>query len=218
MQLMTWLRTAVTDDRAQASLFSHYAGMLLYQRFARRAASQHRARLVRCRQSQRAMTLRWRYVGTQSDKTHAAIDAVLETLAKDIDDKRLDTAKQTIAQNHRVDRIAPRGISWAVWGWQDQGVKGDPRDERVKRTLALDKAAFAKWLKAGLARKVLVSVSGPKKSLDEAKLKKLAPITWVSKEKIFGYGIVEPKEAPKPAEKPAPKPAEKPAPKPAEKP
>jgi predicted Zn-dependent peptidase len=218
--MMTWPRTPANDiDRAQGTLLSHYAGMLLYQEVREARGLAYTVRgwfdIGSHKTDDSAVSA---YVGTQADKSHAAIDAVLETLAKDIDDKRLDTAKQTIAQNHRVDRVAPRSIPFTVYAWQDQGVKGDPRDERVKRVTALDKTAFGKWLKAGLGRKVIVSVSGPKKSLDEAKLKKLGPITWVPKEKVFGYGIVEAKEAAKPAEKPATKPAEKPATKPAEKP
>ena len=34
---------------------------------------------------------------------------------------------------------------------------------------------------------MIVSIAGPKKSLDEAKLGKLAPIVWVTKEQVFGY-------------------------------
>ena len=63
----------------------------------------------------------------------------------------------------------------------------DPRDARVKRTLALTKADLEKWIKDALGRKIVVSVSGPKKVIDEKKLSKLAPITWVPKEKLFGY-------------------------------
>jgi predicted Zn-dependent peptidase len=186
---MTWPRPPASDiDRAQGTLMSNYAGALLYTevREARGLAYTVRGWTETGNQKGDDAALA-AYIGTQADKSKEAIDAVLETLAKGIDDKRFETAKQTIAQNHRVDRIAPRSIPFTVYSWQDQGVKGDPRDERTKRIAAIDKAAFAKWLKEGLARKVIVSVSGPKKSLDEAQLKKLGPITWVPKDKVFGY-------------------------------
>jgi predicted Zn-dependent peptidase len=187
--MMTWPRTPAGDiDRAQGVLMSNYAGMLLYQEVREARGLAYTVRgwmdIGQRKADDSALTA---YVGTQADKTHDAIDAVLDTLGKDIDTARFETAKQTIAQNHRVDRIAPRAIAWTVYAWQDQGVKGDPRDERTKRIAAIDKAAFGKWLKTGLGRKVIVSVSGPKKSIDEAKLKKLAPITWVTKDKVFGY-------------------------------
>jgi len=127
------------------------------------------------------------YVGTQADKTHDAIDAMLATLGAKIDDQRFTVAKDTIAQNHRVDRITPRFIANTVFGWQEQGEKVDPRDARTKRTLAIDKATLEKWIKEALGKKVLVSIAGPKKSLDENKLSKLAPITWITKEQVFGY-------------------------------
>lgn len=186
---MTWGRGPGNDnDRAVGSLFSEYAGMLLYQEVREARGLAYTVRgwyspSYRKQDDSAAMA----YVGTQADKTHDAIDAVLATIVLPVADQRFATAKETIAQNHRVERIAPRFIANTVLAWQEQGEKGDPRDGRVKRTLAVDKKAFEKWAKDAVARKVIVSISGPKKSIDEAKLKKLAPVTWVTKEQVFGY-------------------------------
>jgi predicted Zn-dependent peptidase len=186
---MTWPRPPSNDnDRATGSLFSEYAGMLLYQEVREARGLAYTVSgwySPGFRKADEAAL--GAYVGTQADKSHDAIDAVLETLAKPLDDKRLETAKETIGQNFRVERIPPRAIANSVFVWQDQGEKTDPRAARVKRTLAVDKVALAKWLKEALGRKVIVSLSGPKKSLDEAKLKKLAPVTWITKDKVFGY-------------------------------
>jgi predicted Zn-dependent peptidase len=186
---LTWPRAPANDnDRATGSLFSEYAGMLLYQevREARGLAYTVSGWYSPGFRKGDDAGLQ-SYVGTQADKSHDAIDAVLETLAKGLDDKRLETAKDTIGQNFRVDRIPPRAVASSVFVWQDQGEKADPRAARVKRTLAVDKAALAKWIKEALGRKVIVSLSGPKKSLDETKLKKLAPVTWITKDQVFGY-------------------------------
>ena len=186
---MTWPRGPGNDnDRAIGTVFSEYAGNLLYQevREARGLAYTVRGGYSPSfRKQDDSATVA--YVGTQADKTHDAIDAVLATLVIKVDDQRFTVAKETLAQNHRVDRIAPRFIANTVLAWQEQGEKVDPREARNKRTAAVDKATLEKWIKEAIAKKVVVSISGPKKSLDEAKLSKLAPIQWVTKEQVFGY-------------------------------
>lgn len=186
---ITWPRGVGSDaDRALGTVFTEYAGMLLYQevREARGLAYTVRGGYQPSyRKVDDSATVA--YVGTQADKTHDSIDAVLSTLVVKIDDQRFAVAKDTLAQNHRVDRIAPRFIANTVFAWQEAGEKTDPRDARSKRALAVDKAALEKWIKEAVAKKMIVSIAGPKKSLDEAKLSKLAPITWVTKEQVFGY-------------------------------
>ncbi len=186
---MAWPRPPANDnDRATGSLFSEYAGMLLYQEVREARGLAYTVSgwySPGFRKGDDAGVVA--YVGTQADKSHDAIDAVLETIAKALDDKRLETAKDTIGQNFRVDRVPPRAIANSVFAWQDQGEKADPRAARARRTLAVDKAALTRWMKEAFGRKVIVSLSGPKKSLDEAKLKKLASITWITKEQVFGY-------------------------------
>jgi predicted Zn-dependent peptidase len=186
---MTWPRGPGNDnDRAIGSVFSEYAGMLLYQevREARGLAYTVRGGYAASfRKIDDSATVA--YIGTQADKTHDSIDAILSTLVVPIDDQRFNVAKATIEQNHRVDRITPRFIANTVFAWLEQGEKTDPRDARNKRALAVDKAALQKWIKEAIAKKVIVSISGPKKSIDEAKLTKLAPVTWITKEQVFGY-------------------------------
>ncbi len=186
---LTWPRGPGNDnDRAVGTVFSEYAGNLLYQEVREAQGLAYTVRgwyAPSFRKQDDSATMA--YVGTQADKTHTAIDAVLSTLVIKVDDQRFAVAKETIAQNHRVDRIAPRFIANTVFAWQDQGEKVDPREARNRRTATVDKATLEKWIKEAIAKKVIVSISGPKKSLDEAKLSKLSPITWVTKEQVFGY-------------------------------
>ena len=53
--------------------------------------------------------------------------------------------------------------------------------------MKLDKAALERWMKANLGNRLMVSVTGDRKKLDEAKLKKIAPVTFVPVDKLFGY-------------------------------
>jgi predicted Zn-dependent peptidase len=127
------------------------------------------------------------YVGTQADKSHDAIDAVLATLAQPVDDKRFAQAKDALAESYRVDRIAPRDIAAAVYRWEDQGEPADPRAARYARTQSVDRAALEHWMKAALAGPVILSVTGDHGKLDDARLNKLAPVVQVPVTKLFGY-------------------------------
>jgi predicted Zn-dependent peptidase len=186
---LAWPRKTANDaDRAAGTVFSDYAATILYQevREARGLAYTVFGGFdPGSRKIDDASVLA--YVGTQGDKADDALAAVLATLRMPIDDKRLETAKETIAQNHRVERIPPRAIANVVYTWEDQGVKADPRAARVERALKVDKATLEKWIKAALAQQVLISIAGDRKKLDEAKLAKLAPVTWVPVSKLFGY-------------------------------
>ncbi len=186
---LLWPRKVANDgDRAAGTVFSEYAGTVLYQevREARGLAyTVFGGYDSGSRKIDDASV--YAYVGTQGDKADDALAAVLATLRMPMDDKRLETAKETIAQNHRVERIPPRAISNVVYAWEDQGEKSDPRAARTERALKLDKLALEKWIKGALAQQVIISITGDRKKLDEAKLKKLAPVTWVPVSKLFGY-------------------------------
>ncbi|MCW5804247.1 MAG: insulinase family protein [Deltaproteobacteria bacterium] len=186
---LVWPRKPATDaERAVGTLFSEYESPILYQevREARGLAyTVFGGYGAGGRKGDDGAVSA--YVGTQGDKTHDALEAVLATMKAPVDDTRLQLAKDTLAQGHRVDRIAPRAIPSFVYAWEDQGEKSDPRDGRVKRTLAVTKADLEKWMKEALAGPVIVSVTGDRKKLDEAKLKKLANITVVPTAKLFGY-------------------------------
>jgi predicted Zn-dependent peptidase len=187
--VLAWPRLATTAaERAAGSLFSEYAGLLLYQEirearglaytvYGGYEASAHTA----------DDAVIYAYAGVQADKIHDALDAVLAALRLPIDERRLDTAKEAIAQSYRSERIPPRQIAATVFAWQDQGERSDPRAARVQRTLAVEPAALAQWTAAALARPAIVGIIGNKRAIDAAKLAKLAPVTWVPAARLFGY-------------------------------
>ncbi|MGE3454655.1 MAG: M16 family metallopeptidase [Kofleriaceae bacterium] len=178
---LVWPKKPANDnDRASGTLFSEYMSPVLYQevREARGLAyTVFGGYTTGSKKIDDASA--FAYVGTQGDKTQDAIEAILATIGHPVDDNRLTQAKETLAQNHRVERIEPRAIANVVYAWQDQGETADPRAARVERTLKLDRAALESWVKATLASPVIVAITGNKAKLDEAKLKKLAPVTFV---------------------------------------
>jgi hypothetical protein len=104
-----------------------------------------------------------------------------------LDEARFQLARATIEENHRVARVPPRSIANTVLRWADQGHKTDPREARTKAALAVDRAALESWTKAALAGKATIAVIGNVKKLDQAKLRKLGPVTTVPVAKLFGY-------------------------------
>jgi predicted Zn-dependent peptidase len=186
---MVWPRNPANDnDRAAGTLFSEYAGPLLYQevREARGHAYTVFGTYAAGGKKLDAASV-FAYAGVQGDKLHDALDAILETLRKPVDASRLEVAKESIAQSHRVARVPPRAIAPTVLAWDDQGVKSDPRAARVERALAVDGKALETWTKAALGRPAIISVTGNRKLLDEGKLKKLAPVVAAPVNQLFGY-------------------------------
>jgi len=186
---MIWPRAATTDaERAAGLVFSEYVRPVLFQevREARGLAYSVFGGYGAGLKSADAASLS-AYVGTQADKAHDAIDAVLATLAQPLDDKRFAQAKDALAESYRVDRIAPRDIATAVYRWQEQGETSDPRAARYARAAAVDRPALERWMNAALAGPMILSITGDHGKLDDARLEKLAPVTRVPVTKLFGY-------------------------------
>ncbi|HEY0193347.1 MAG TPA: insulinase family protein, partial [Kofleriaceae bacterium] len=127
------------------------------------------------------------YVGTQGDKTHDSLDALLAALRQPIDDKRFGQARQTLTETYRAERIPPRDIAAAVYRWDDQGERADPRPGRYARAERVDRDGLERWRKAAVAKPFVLSVVGDHAKLDEARLGALAPVTSVPVTKLFGY-------------------------------
>jgi predicted Zn-dependent peptidase len=187
--MFLWPRKPANDnDRAAGTVFGEYMAPLLFQQVREaRGLAYTVFGAYRAGSKKQDPASLMAYVGTQADKTHEAIDALLETLKLAFDDARLKLAHSSIEESHRVDRMPPRAIANVVYNWEDQGVKGDPRDGRVKAALAVDKAAAEKWTKAGVATKATISVVGNLKKLDLGKLGKLGKVEQVPVAKLFGY-------------------------------
>ncbi len=191
-QTHVWLiwprRPAAETDRAAGALFGAYARPLLFQevRELRGLAYTVFGGFGPGERKLDEASL-FAYVGTQGDKAQEALEAVLSTLRRPVDDTRLAHTKETLAQEHRVERIAPRAIAAAVYRWDDEGEPADPRAARLQRALRLSRADLEQWTKAALEQPAIVSITGDRKKLDEAALGKLAPVVFVPAGKLFGY-------------------------------
>ncbi len=186
---LVWPRRPVTAaDRAAGTMFGEYARPLLFQEVRELrglAYTVFGTFDTGARKIDESSLLA--YVGTQGDKAKDALEAVLATLRRPIDETRLAHARESIAQEHRVERISPRSIAGFVYRWDDEGERADPRAARVERMLKLSRAELEQWAKGVLSQPLIVSVTGSRKKLDEAALGRLAPVTFVPIPRLFGY-------------------------------
>ena len=186
---LTWPRAPSSPgERAAGVVFSEYIRPILYQevREARGLAySVYGGYGASARKADDGAL--FAYVGTQGDKAHDAVDAMLQTLHAPVDDQRFEHARDSLAERFRVDRIALRDIAATVYRWDDQGDPDDPRAARFARAMAVDRAALSDWMTAALAGPVIVSITGDHSKLDDGRVAQLAPITMVPVDKLFGY-------------------------------
>ncbi len=186
---LIWPRKPANEaERANGGVFSEYISPVLYQNVREARGLAYTVYGGWGAGSKKADDASlYAYVGTQGDKTQDALEAVKATLDMPLDDNRLALAKETIAQNYRTERIPPRAVPFVVYAWEDEGVTADPRADRAKRMAAVAKPALQAWVKSALGGKLILSVVGDRKKLDEAKLAKVAPLTFVPVAKLFGY-------------------------------
>jgi predicted Zn-dependent peptidase len=186
---VTWPRAPANDnERALGTVFREYIAPILFQevREARGLAYTVTGGFgTGAKKPDDAVV--FAYVATQADKSHDAVDALLATMRRGVDDKRFGQAKDSLAERYRVDRVAPRGIAAVVYRWQDEGESADPRAARFARAQKVDRAGLERWAKAALAGPVIVSITGDHGKLDDTRLKQLAPVTMVPVAKLFGY-------------------------------
>jgi predicted Zn-dependent peptidase len=186
---LVWPRPPATEDeRALGLVYYYYAGTLIYRevREVRGLAYSVTAGWRAAERSGDDASL-YAYIATQGDKTDDAIAAIIETLHQPVDPHRFAEARTTIDEAHRAWRTEPRDIAAEVRGWEDEGVRADPSEDRVRRALAVDPAALQAWSERLLAAKPVISVVGARKKLDEAKLAKLGTVVWIDPKHAFGY-------------------------------
>ncbi|HEY0990519.1 MAG TPA: insulinase family protein [Kofleriaceae bacterium] len=186
---LLWPRAPASDsERALGTVFREYIAPILFQevREARGLAYTVTGGFgTGAKKPDDAVV--FAYVATQADKSHDAVDALLATLRQGVDDKRFAQAADALAERYRVDRVPPRAIAGAVYRWRDEGEATDPRAARFARAQKVDRAALERWVKGALAGQVIVSITGDRGKLDDARLKQLAPVTQVPVDKLFGY-------------------------------
>ena len=127
------------------------------------------------------------FVGTQSDKTNEAVDAMRELLV-DMPEKmeKFDTSKEALIMSRAADYITPRNIPSIVMSWVEQGYDHDHRIETtniIKETSYDDIEKF--YQDKVQNRPVIIMIAGNKRNVDMKALEKYGELRMVKFDEIY---------------------------------
>ena len=127
------------------------------------------------------------FVGTQSDKTNEAVDAMRELLV-DMPEKmeKFDTSKEALIMSNAAEYIAPRNIPSIVMSWVEQGYDHDHRIETtniIKETSYDDIEKF--YQDKVQNRPVIIMIAGNKRNVDMKALEKYGELRMVKFDEIY---------------------------------
>ena len=191
--LFGWPKAPSNDvDRAVGTLFSNYVGGgmggLLFQEIREaRGLAYSVAGWYSSSSRKKDETSVGAYMGTQSDKTKDAMTTLLDVLKRPIDDKRLAKVRASMEAARTSDRTSPRSISSVVYAWKYRGVDSDPREKDYQNAMKVSKEELQKWIKSTMKSRAIISVVGPKNSIDLKHLSTLGKLNKVKADSLFNY-------------------------------
>jgi len=134
-------------------------------------------------------------MSTQADKTPEAVRTFLELMRSSvIQPERLASAKQSLDQQYRTNRIDPRWVNRWVLNWDELGEPRDPRPwewTTIEQTGVADVEAFTK---AFAGAPVIVAIVGDRARVGLEELAEIGPVQEVKVEDLFSYGAFPPVE------------------------
>lgn len=127
------------------------------------------------------------YVGTQSDKTNEAVDA-MRALIVDMPEKmeKFDTSKEALIMSRAADYIMPDNMPSSVKSWIEMGYDHDPRIETtnyIKETSYDDIEKF--YQDKVQDRPIVIMIVGNKKDVDMKALEKYGEVRMVKFDEIY---------------------------------
>ncbi|MBQ8223688.1 MAG: insulinase family protein [Bacteroidales bacterium] len=127
------------------------------------------------------------YVGTQSDKTNEAVDA-MRALIVDMPEKmeKFDTSKDALIMSRAADYISPRNIPSTVSYWIENGYDHDPRIEITNYIKETDYEDIYKFYQEKVQnRPIVIMIAGNKKKVDMKALEKYGEVKMVKFDEIY---------------------------------
>lgn len=127
------------------------------------------------------------YVGTQSDKTNEAVDA-MRALIVDMPEKmeKFDTSKDALIMSRAADYISPRNIPSTVSYWIENGYDHDPRIEITNYIKETDYEDIYKFYQEKVQnRPIVIMIAGNKKKVDMKALEKYGELRMVKFDEIY---------------------------------
>lgn len=130
----------------------------------------------------------WGGLGCQADKTIEAtnlLHGLLHTLPPS--EKRFAETKKSIIQGYRTNPITFRGVAGAVMGWEDAGLKRDPRPKRMERAEGYTLAQLKAFAEGWKERPMTIHILGNKERVNLKGLKKMGTFIEKSVDALFPY-------------------------------
>ncbi len=127
------------------------------------------------------------YVGTQSDKTNEAVDA-MRALIVDMPEKmeKFNTSKEALIMSRAANYIMPGNMPLSVKSWVEMGYDHDPRIETtnyIKETSYDDIEKF--YQDKVQDRPIVIMIVGNKKDVDMKALEKYGEVRMVKFDEIY---------------------------------
>ncbi len=127
------------------------------------------------------------YVGTQSDKTNEAVDA-MRALIVDMPEKmeKFDTSKEALIMSRAANYIMPGNMPSSVKYWVEMGYDHDPRIETTNHIKETSYDDIEKFYQDKVQdRPIVIMIVGNKKDVDMKALEKYGEVRMVKFDEIY---------------------------------
>ena len=128
-------------------------------------------------------------VGTQADKTVEALGALINLIDDlPISHDRFASAKGSLENNYRTERIGFRSILSSVQNWENKGVTIDPRETRFKKVMQSTIEDLVNFHEEHIENHPkLISIVGDRNKIDMVALSKYGTITELVVDDLFNF-------------------------------
>lgn len=127
-------------------------------------------------------------LGTQVDKTVEALSTLIALLGEmPLDETRFRVAVRSVEEDLRTSRVEPRHAAAWVYGWDDLGLPGDPRPEKLAGLRQVTPERLAAFAEAQAGAPPVIALLGDTRRLDLEALAQLATIVRVKASELFSY-------------------------------
>lgn len=127
------------------------------------------------------------YLGTQSDKTNEAVDAMRELLVNMPEKmEKFETSKEALIMSRAADYLTPRNLPLTVEGWIETGYNYDPRMEMTDVVKATTYNDIYKFYQDNVQnRPIIIMITGNKNDVDMEALKQYGEVKLINFDEIY---------------------------------
>lgn len=127
------------------------------------------------------------YLGTQSDKTNEAVDAMLELIVNMPEKmEKFNTSKDALIMSRAASYISPRYIPYNVISWTEMGYDHDPRMETTKYIKETSYEDIYEFYQSKIQNHpIVIMISGNKKDMNLKALKQYGEVKELKLKDVY---------------------------------